>query len=186
MHTLDTIDSLEKYGLKEGNLFSPLVLIRVHPDAAFHLPGVKLDHTTLLGFVLEIDHSFEKKVPPKKAYWKLPAEHANPGETPIQTAVRGVRGEIGLHLRPESFTFIHEKLYRDRSHHQILFTADIPFSDLKMVHPYDIENEGEEARYFTIAQFHELVEQREFFNWHYEDLVSNNLVPHKEPARLSA
>ena len=59
---------------------------------------------------------------------------------------------------------------------QVLFTADIPFSELKMMHPYDPENEGEEGRYFTIAEFYEEVRCGGFLIPHYDTLVNNALI----------
>ena len=165
------MSTVANYGVPRGEAFSPLVLIRVFEDT-------KSEGSTaaLIGYVFEFDHSMAKENPPRQAYWKLPAEHPEVGETPLDTAIRCVRGETGLRVVREQLTHIGSYLVPNRSHYKCLFTADISQSELKMMHPFDPENEGEEAKFFTIQEFLVLVQSGEFLPPHYKDMVMYDLL----------
>ena len=62
---------------------------------------------------------------PPPIYPKLPGGISEPGETPVQTAVRKLRCETGISLGPEDLRCIFDE---DRGHYRFyLFRADLDF-----------------------------------------------------------
>lgn len=86
------------------------------------------------------------------AKWKFAGGHKEPGETPLETALRENQGETGLRLHPEAYTELKDMLEWRRNHWAILFLAKVTSDQVRLVHEHDIGNEGEIVRYFTLAE----------------------------------
>lgn len=108
-----------------------------------------------------------------QAKWKFAGGHKEPGETPLQTAMRENQGETGLRLPPEAYTRIDNGLewrHRSTGHWSILFLARVPFDQVRLINEHDIGNEGEKVRYFTIAKLDRAIAQGEILDFHLKKL----------------
>lgn len=86
------------------------------------------------------------------AKWKFAGGHNEPGETPLETAMRENQGETGLRLPPEAYTELPDMIEWRRNHWSILFLATVTLDQVRMANEYDIGNEGEVVIYFTLAE----------------------------------
>jgi 8-oxo-dGTP pyrophosphatase MutT (NUDIX family) len=86
------------------------------------------------------------------AKWKFAGGHKEPGETPLETAVRENKGETGLRLPPEAYTELEALLEWRRNHWSVLFLAKVAIDQVRLLNEHDIGNEGEIVRYFTLAE----------------------------------
>ncbi|MBY0538294.1 NUDIX hydrolase [Patescibacteria group bacterium] len=87
--------------------------------------------------------------------WKFAGGHSEPGETPLEAAMRENQGETGLRLLREAYTQIDkasEWRPRPTGHWSHLFVAKVSIDQIRLVNEHDIGNEGEIVRYFTLAE----------------------------------
>ena len=137
-----------------------------------------------LGYVFVIDRSFGDE-----AVWKLPAGHRRNGENPLQTAIRELAGETNISLPQSSFTYIHSRLVgrKGAQYWKFFFTANADWkNDLPWISQNHPENEGEEPKFFTVAEFYELVRNGQFMMDHFNFLEEHNLIsPLKENTFVS-
>jgi len=121
----------------------------------------------VLGYVFIIDRT---KTSP---LWKLAAGHKEAGETPLQTAMRENQGETGLRLPAEAYLELphcHKWNPRGDGHWSLLFKATMSQDDTRLIHPFDVGNEGEEAKYFTLAETYALIKSGQFLPLHLEKI----------------
>jgi hypothetical protein len=71
----------------------------------------------------------------------------------------------------------------ERCHWKFLFQGDVSESRSMDLHPKNDENEGEDAEFFTVQEFENLVRKNKFLNSHYTLLTYTNLI---EPILLPA
>lgn len=151
--------SLADYKLGDVMDWASLVLLRV------------LRGTELIGYIFVIDRNFGPK-----AKYKLPGGHCKAGETPYDTASREIFGEAGI---TATNILLVDKWLHDHGndrHWKCLFVADVSESRSMSLNTQNEENEGEEAEFFTIAEFHRLVRERKFLGNHYHELVHCKLI----------
>ena len=135
-----------------------------------------------IGYVLVIDRG--KFV--DRAQWKLPGGHKKkpgrcrpgelPDEAPICTAVRELHGETGILMPRQAFSYAGKWLHWRHDHWKCLFLVEITEEDRDWMNDHHPENEGEEAKYFTVDEFYRLVREGKFMREHYEMLVEFTLV----------
>lgn len=131
-------------------------------EAKLHMP---------VGYVFVIDPKFGST-----AQYKLQNGHKKPGETPFDTAVREAKGETGICIPPERVTYKYKELGRSGDHWRVLFDGYIFEHELKQMDDRDAENEGEQPKYFTVAEFHECVRKGNFMRAHFKMLEEAGLV----------
>jgi len=81
---------------------------------------------------------------PAPVYWKLPGGRSEEGETSVKCAIRELREETGLSLKPSDL----KEIYReDRgSHTLVIYQANVKeFKDIK-----EFGNDGEDIQIFTL------------------------------------
>ena len=167
--------------------FAPLVLIRVYGEEIFKKESGE-DTVKIIprGFVFIKN----KREFGSNAKWKLVSEHPKRGETPLQTAVRGLLGETHLSPPLEAFSYAGKWLikgYNRPDHWQLLFTVDIKEDRLAQMDSKHSENEGEVGKFFTMPELVEVVRRGEFMSKHYKKLVDLALIlPPPEAAHASA
>jgi 8-oxo-dGTP pyrophosphatase MutT (NUDIX family) len=122
----------------------------------------------VVGYILVIDH--HKRDP----LWKLAAGHKEPEETPLETAMRENQGETGLRLPREAYQELsdfHEWRTRPSGHWSLLFKATVRLDQVGLINPHDHGNEGEEVKYFTLAELSELISGRGILEFHLGKMV---------------
>jgi len=156
----------EEDGVKPDDDLSSLIFCRVLPDATSegeeHIP---------VGYVFVIERN---RRDPK---YKLAGGHKVKGETPQETAQRELKGETGLVRALDEFVYISAE-WKDRPspHWSVLFSINVRVSDLTMMHPYDVENEGEQPEYLSMSQFRTEVGSQGILRPHIKRLVEHSLV----------
>ncbi len=106
------------------------------------------------------------------AKWKFAGGHKEPGETPLETAMRENRGETGLRLPPEAYTELPDLLEWRGNHWSILFLATVTLDQVRLVNEYDIGNEGEVVIYFTLAELEAEILRKTILSSHLRKLQS--------------
>jgi len=165
---------LEDFELGQVNDWAGFMLIRVFPDNAEGLSDERREEAKLhipLGYVFVIDPKFGPTV-----QYKLPAGHRNSGETPFDTAIREVQGETGISVPPDRVVYTGKQLSHRGDHWRTLFVGDIFERELRQMHDFDVENEGEKPKYFTVAEFYECVRTGNFMRPHFKMLEDFALI----------
>ncbi len=117
----------------------------------------------VVGYIFVIDRNKNNPL------WKLAAGHKETGETPLQTAMRENQGETGLRLPEEAYTELHgQHEWRNylSGHWSLLFEATVSIDQIGLINPFDQGNEGEEVRYFTLAEVTDLISRGEMLSPH--------------------
>ena len=166
--TLVVLDApWEADGVKPLDDTAALIFVRAHDDVS----------AVLVGYLLVI----EKRRPDAK--FKMPGGHRQPGEYPTQTAARELVGETGLDLPLSAFTYVNSE-WRDarpprslRGHWSMLFVADInEKEDVPWMSSLHRENEGEEPKFFRLAEFARLVQGDGLLRSHFVRLKEAKLI----------
>ncbi len=165
----------ESYGIRPEDAWSSLIFVRVYPDNRSSPLGVISEEETSFlpcGYVLVIE---PERPDPK---YKLAAGHKKPHENPLQTALRELEGETGIHATPEQLEYAGswQRHGRDGPYWDILFIASITESERDWMNSYHPENEGEEPTFFTVGKFYELVRSREFMAKHRQMLEERGVL----------
>ena len=126
----------------------------------------------VVGYILIIDR--QKRDP----LWKLAAGHKEVGETPLETAMRENQGETGLRLPRETYTELpdchewrHPKMLTQRGHWALLFKATVPLDQVGLINSFDQGNEGEEVKYFTLAEVSLLISAGNILSVHLDKMA---------------
>lgn len=118
-------------------------------------PSAASDHAVAVavrtpkGFPLVCD---PKK--PEPRFWKFPGGRSEPGETPLETAVRELEEETGIRVAPEKFTLVHQEVRGNngREHRIFFFKTDLPQAPRMK----KLGEGGEMVRLFTTAEIKNL------------------------------
>jgi 8-oxo-dGTP pyrophosphatase MutT (NUDIX family) len=154
---------LEEFGLEGLFEWSSSTLLRV------------MRGTVLIGFIFVIDRKFGAT-----AKYKLPGGHKKKGETPYDTAVREALGETGLVVSSLTYQGKVRAGGSMNAHWNCYFTGEVSEGRSMQMHGRDSENEGEEAEYFTIAEFDRLVKEGKFLPYHYDKILKFRMIPEME------
>jgi len=144
--------------------------------------GKKKTRVQTVGYVLVIDRGKFGD----RAQWKLPGGHKKkterckpsekPDETPLDTALRELEGETGIRMPRHAFSYCGKWLHWREDHWKCLFVAELGEDDVAWMNGHHPENEGEEAKFFTVEEFYALVRESKFMREHYEMLVEYTAV----------
>lgn len=164
------------YGLGTIDQWASFTLIRVLSNYAEGLSDderVKAKLHVSRGYVFVIDPKFGNS-----AQFKLPAGHRKNGEDPLGTAVREAQGETGISIPSERFTYITKELGDGRGgkHWKCYFVAYIFEYELRGMNDFDVENEGEKPKYFTVEEFYQCVRGGRFRRDHFAMLEKCALI----------
>ncbi len=165
---------IEDFGLGAVNDWAGFMFIRVLSNNADGLSDEQREEAKLnipLGYVFVIDPKFGSS-----AQYKMAAGHKKDGETPVETAIREALGETGIPIPRERVTYKNKKLGPRSDHWKVLCVGDIFENELKYMHDRDVENEGEQPRYFTVDEFHQCVRKGNFMRQHFKMLEEVALV----------
>lgn len=165
--------SLEDFELGDVPDYASFMFIQVFPDYPQGLGVEGLDERlhVPLGFVFVIDPKFGDR-----AQYKLPGGHRKPAETPFETAIREARGETGITTHPGRVTYKGKWLGWRRDHWKCLFVASVQEYELREMHDFDAENEGEQPKFFTQEEFYACVRAGKFMREHFEKLEEYALI----------
>jgi ADP-ribose pyrophosphatase YjhB (NUDIX family) len=156
--------TLTDYNLEGLTSWSSLVLIKV------------MRGNEHIGYVFVIDRKFGEK-----AKHKMPAGHNQERETPLETAAREALGETGVTVTNLLMIDQWKVKGRDGEYWKFLFTGEVTESRSMSLNDRNEENEGEEAEFFTIAEFERLVRDKKFLRDHYDELVyTKQIAPIEE------
>lgn len=166
----------DRYQLGDLQAWSSFTFIRVLSNYADGLDEEALVKGKLhipLGYVFVIEPRFGDD-----AQYKLPAGHRKNGEDPLETAVREVQGETGLHIPPDRFRYAGKEWTSGRHgpHWKILFLCYVYEHELRQMNEFDAENEGEQPKYFSIDEFYESVTKGGFMMPHFSMLERFGLI----------
>jgi 8-oxo-dGTP pyrophosphatase MutT (NUDIX family) len=162
--------------------WSSLILVRTYkpgevplgPDEDVGAESKHLRHVVPTGFIFVIEY---EKSDPK---WKMPGGHKKSGETPLETAIRELHGETGLLVPTEQFQYIGKWSHTNRDTGELwwdfMFLASIAEDEQCWMNQLHSENEGEQPKFFTVGQFRELLQQREFLWKHHKMLDEKVLI----------
>ncbi|MBI2004946.1 NUDIX hydrolase [Patescibacteria group bacterium] len=185
------LNRLEDYGLGEISDWASLIFPRV-VRAMFILDqegkpvvgsgGKQKTSLQTIGYILVIDRGKFGD----RAQWKLPGGHKKkverckpsekPDETPLDTALRELEGETGIRMPLRAFVYCGKWLHWRHDHWKCLFIAELGEDDIAWMHNHHPENEGEEAKFFTVEEFYALVREGKCMREHYEMLVEYTAV----------
>ena len=124
-----------------------------------------------IGYVFVIDRRMGNK-----AKYKLPGGHNTAGETPHDTAMRETLGESGVAVTDLKLVDKWEQKNTKTPHWKCLFVGELSESRSMSLNSQESENEGEEAEFFTIDEFQNLVREKNFLGDHYNQLVYTKLI----------
>ncbi len=170
-------------GVGPDDNWSAMIFTRV-------LPGSEpLTRDQLLGWTglstgqhIPLGHVFIIERHKRDPVWKMPAGHKQENEKPLGTAMRELAGETGIRLPPEAFSYC-RKWRRESNYNgqyrwwwDLLFVALMRESDCQWMNQLHDQNEGEEPKYFTTAEFWDLVRTQNFMPKHYRMLADSALV----------
>lgn len=164
---------LEDFELGDVLDWSSFMFIRVLPDypQGLGVEGLEERLHIPIGFVFVIDPKFGDR-----AQYKLPAGHQQPGETPFDTAIREARGETGIPISPGRVEYKGKWLGRRKDHWKCLFVGSVNEYELREMHDFDVENEGEKPKFFTQEEFYASVRAGKFMPEHFEKLEEYALI----------
>ncbi len=172
-------------GVGPSDSWSALIFTRVLPGSEALTRAQLLGRDALpSGQDRSVGHVFVIERHRRNPLWKLPGGHKQGGEAPLQTAIRELHGETGILLLPEAFHYCAKwrREGRDRETQEIscwwdlLFVALMRESDCQWMNTAHEQNEGEEPKYFTVAEFRRMLINGEFMDKHYVMLAEAMLI----------
>lgn len=100
--------------------------------------------------ILETPDGFPLISDPQKPlprYWKFPGGRSQPGEAPLQTAIRELKEETGVSVSSDELKLVHEEIRTGSgsSHDFFVFSGKI----IRKVKLLERGTEGEVVRYFS-------------------------------------
>jgi 8-oxo-dGTP pyrophosphatase MutT (NUDIX family) len=166
------IVGLEEYGLGAVPDYSSFIIARVFDK----VPEIVGDRRAIPnGYVMVIDPKYGDA-----SKWKIAAGHvADSDATPLHTARREFRGETGIDVPLERFSYLGKSLGRRGDHWKCFFVADISSEDRNWMHDQDGENEGERPGYFSLDDFRKLIEAGKVLPDHCDALAEYALIPER-------
>lgn len=87
---------------------------------------------------------------PFPAHWDLPGGGAEPGETPVECALRELHEEFGLTMTPDRLTGRAFQGWHDPTRESWMFTGTITAAEIDAIRFGD---EGQEWRMMPVAEF---------------------------------
>ena len=165
---------LEDFELGDVTDWAGFMLIRVFHNNAEGLNDEQRVEALLhipVGYVFVIDPKFGDS-----AQYKMTSGHKKDGETPFDTAIREALGEAGIPIPPERVAYKTKYLAPRGDHWKALCVGDIFEHELRYMHDRDVENEGEQPKYFTVAEFYECMRSGKFRRDHFRMLEETSLI----------